>query len=466
MSVVFLVVTGIHGLVSLASFRMGFYLFIFLYGIYPRFLAVGIGTHGFALTAQRAMVVTLFVLLMLRMLFGTSDFGRVMEFFRKNKLIFVLLLSIPLAKVAGNIVTGRLDAGVIGAVINEFFLTIFVVILVVACVTTIRHVIIVVSVVVFTLLINELAVIVEISKGGSLFADALEIDFATRDDRDLLAGRLRSGSYRAMGLFQTSLEMAAFTCLAFPLGVAALGIVRDTGVRTVAALVLVLAGPVIYWTGSRTGLSVYALLVAFYFFRVITRPLNSRFRAVVSFFTIAIVLAAVYFFADEILRYFLTGIERAHLRSAFSRIEQYVFSVPILAESPWFGFGFSRSIVDIIDLENLDGLYLKTAMEGGVIAVTLLMLLFSRTIWELIQIRSKTLDKRITRITEGLAISLTSIMVMGLALSLPSNKFYAFLIIGLTSAMCRIVDRSRDGILEQSPAPQRNLHLIGSSRVD
>jgi len=292
MSVIFLVVTGIHGLVSLASFRMGFYLFIFLYGIYPRFLAVGIGTHGFALTAQRAMVVTLFVLLMLRLLFGTSDFGRVMEFFRKNKLIFVLLLAIPLAKVAGNIVTGRLDAGVIGAVINEFFLTIFVVILVVACVTTIRHMIIVISVVVFTLLLNELAVIAEVLKGGSLFADALEIDFATRDGRDLLAGRLRSGSYRAMGLFQTSLEMAAFSCLAFPLGVAVLGIVRDTGVRTVAALVLVLAGPVIYWTGSRTGLSIYSLLVAIYLFRVIIRPLSSRFRTVVSFFTIAIVLAA------------------------------------------------------------------------------------------------------------------------------------------------------------------------------
>ena len=102
MIAVFLVVTLIQGLVALYNFRAGFLLFVLMFSIYPRFLAVGVSEYGFALTAQRVMIATLLILFVLRWLHGTADIARGIDIFRKNRAITILLLGIPVSKLLGN----------------------------------------------------------------------------------------------------------------------------------------------------------------------------------------------------------------------------------------------------------------------------------------------------------------------------------------------------------------------------
>ena len=432
MIVVLLLVSLVHGLVSLWSLRAGFFLFVLLYAVFPRFLEVGVSEHGFALTGQRTMIAALAFLFLLHWLYGSSHVRRAVRILKDNKSVFLLLVGILLAKIAGNVVAGRLNATEFATFANEFLLSVFVVVLTVTCVVSRRDIYLVLILVVLSLFINQLAAIAEYIKGGSLFVGAVELDFSVGTVKDQLAGAYRVGSYRVRGLLESSLELAALSCIALPFALVLVRKFRESPIGVLAAAALALLIPVVIWTGSRSGLSMLILLAGFVTFRLFCKPLSSTGRTVAVAVATVVAIPLAVMFLDDAVRLFFSTADAQQTRSAMSRFNQYVFAIPLLSQSPWFGFGFARNIVSVVDINWIDSVYLRTAMEGGAVGLALLLMLLARTSLSLFRIRRTAILRSDWQLTDGLLLSQGCLMILMLVLNLPSSILYLFLIVGLT----------------------------------
>lgn len=435
MIAVFLVVTLIQGLVALYNFRAGFLLFVLMFSIYPRFLAVGVSEYGFALTAQRVMIATLLILFVLRWLHGTADIARGIDIFRKNRVITILLLGIPVSKLVGNWVAGRMDIEALATFASDVLFSFFIVVLVVICVSSWRHIYVVLTLVVLSLFINQFAAIAEFVKGSSLFFDAVQLDFATDTHTDPLLGKYRSGSYRVRGLLENPLELAALCCLTLPIALALMETASESVVKVLCATVAVLTGPVVWWTASRSGLIVLVFLLIGYLYRGLCLRLTIPVRVLVAGIAIGFAVMIYAMFSEEITWALVNTSDRHEMRSALSRIHQYIVAVPVLAESPWFGFGAARNIVKLIDVNHIDSYYLRTAMEGGLVALGLLIALLVSSFRMLLGARRVTTEMSARIVAGGLLVSLASVTVLMTVLNVPNNNFYVFLIIGLALAL-------------------------------
>ncbi len=127
--------------------------------------------------------------------------------------------------------------------------------------------------------------------------------------------------------------------------------------------------------------------------------------------------------------------------STASRIFQYVYSWPLILQSPYFGYGFARNIVDYVQLYQLDSYYLRMTLEGGLIALLSLLAVQLAT-WR----RLRSLEKR-TRatITRELAIALQTsvglIVAMMLALNMSVSSFYCYLLAGIAIQLVNLTGR-------------------------
>ena len=135
-TVIFLIAILAHFTLSIIHYRAGFFLFMLLYGIYPRFFSLGLSNEGFALTGQRAMILVLFGLFILRVLWGSAEVRLALNLLKQYRMLMLYLSLFLLSRLAGNLVTGRIDVGSIGAMVSEVMLSAFVVILVITYVRT------------------------------------------------------------------------------------------------------------------------------------------------------------------------------------------------------------------------------------------------------------------------------------------------------------------------------------------
>jgi len=423
-----------HAFVTLVNFRAGFLVFLFAYATYPRFFAVGIGGAGFALTGQRIMLVSLAGVFLLRLLYGTRDAVAGMNAFLQERALLLGFLGLLLSRLAGNLLTGRVDVAVIVTFVDEAMYTLFIALLALTCITTRKHLYTVLTVIVLSMFPNEIAAIIEAFIQRPIFPASLTLDFETaRDATGIVAGAARFGFYRAMGFFDSSLKLMAVAICILPV---AIHLVQRANTQFKQRLIIFIAfmiPVVVLLTGSRTGIMVLILMTAFYGYQFVRR----RFGPLDAFLlmTVMVIVGAglLFFLADDIISNFLFG--KVGGRSTTSRVLQYAFSWPLLLESPWLGYGYARNFVDVIDINRIDGYYLRIAMEGGVVALTCLFFIFWRAI------RTLSLLEKLgdPGAAYALKLSLYMLAIMMLALNMGASNFYVYLYAAIAVALKRIV---------------------------
>ena len=434
MGLLTLLVGALHALVTVVNFRAGFLLFIFAYATYPRVFAFGLGAAGFALTAQRLMLVSLAGVFLLRLLYGTRDVRLGLQALYEEKALLFAIGGLLLARLAGNLLTGRIDVAVMATMVDETLYTLFVALLVLTCITNRKHVYLLLTVIVLSMFPNELAAIVETLIQRSIFPASLTVDFETaRDAESLITGSARFGFYRVMGFFDSSLKLMAVAIAIFPLAVHLAQKADSELTRRLMAFIAFMIPVCIVLTGSRTGLMILLLMLAFYGYHYVRR----RFGPLDAFLLMSVMVligtVALFLLFDDIVNNFLFG--KVGGKSSASRVLQYLFSWPLFLDSPWLGYGYARNIVDVIEINRIDGYYLRIALEGGVVALGCLAWIYWRSI------RTLTILHQLgdPGAAQALKLALYMLAIMMLALNMGTGSFYVYLYAAITVAMKRIV---------------------------
>jgi len=450
----------IHALVTLLNFRSGFLLFIFFYATYPRLFGLGIGSEGFALTGQRIMLFFTIFLFFLKMLFGSKDTRRAWRIMREEWIIPLLFTGLIAGRLMGNITTGRVDVTVLTGCIDELFSTFVIVLLTYCCIAEKRDIYRVLMVIAMSIFFNELVTIYEFISQGSIFPTSLQLAFETSNPENRLTqGGTRYGMYRVMGVFDNSLKLMAIFCITLPM---VLFMARNTverNQRVILIITLIMIPVVLFWTGSRTGLALLLMVALVYLYSYVTTRLSRIEGTFVLLVTALMLFVVAYFTVEPLIRSFIFGGEGG--KSSMNRIIQYILSWNLLLESPWFGYGFARNIVDVIEIKSMDGYYLRTVMEGGVVALSSLIAVFVVTFSNLNKVKRLAANQLDRELAFTLQISMLVIITMMLAINMGTSSFYGYLIVGLAV----LLKRFTLGTAKQRRAAKRSYRQIAASQT-
>ena len=227
------------------------------------------------------MLYILFGFYVLRALWGSAEIQRGLEIASRYRWMMLGVTLFLLARLGGNILTGRFDLGSLAGLVNEAAISLLIVVLVVTYVTTKEHILTVLALVSITLLINQLVAVFEFSAGRSLFPANLEIQYATNDATKLAEGSIRAGYFRSKGFFDNPLKLAGFLCLTIPVSIALARTSRFLVVRVLATATVVLAIPTAIFTGSRTAIAVTLMIFVWYAYAHVSRRFGPNGRLLV-----------------------------------------------------------------------------------------------------------------------------------------------------------------------------------------
>ncbi|NND55476.1 MAG: O-antigen ligase family protein [Gammaproteobacteria bacterium] len=431
---VFLIVVLAFFTLTSINFRSGFFAFLFLYGVYPRFFALGLSGEGFALTGQRAMLLILAGFFVLRVLWGSAEVMRALDIAKRYKTVFVYIGALLLARLIGNIVTSRIDVGSLGAAVSEMLLSLFVTLLVITYAKTRKDMGLMISLVVLSLLINQVVATYEFSIGESVFPQSIDLQYQEdRSDEELLEGKERGDTYRAMGLFDNALELAGLLCLTLPLAMSMAATSSGYLLRISALFVVMMALPTALFSGSRAALGVSLLIFSWYLFRFVGRGLSSKGRFFLGAVGVLAGSALLFATATGLLQALLFG--EGFAGSTTYRVFQYVQGFTALLESPAFGFGYARNIGDVVLIRPLDSYYLRMTLEGGVVALLAVLLILKKVFSlsrEVCRMATTAADYSIAHAI-GVSISVAALIM--LVFSLPADRLYVFMLAGLVISL-------------------------------
>jgi len=136
----FLLTAAVFLALVIYDIKAAFFVFVLLYGIYPRFFALGLSEEGLALTMQRAALILLLGMYLLHALWGSTAVKAGWNLLAKQRVFLIALIIYLLARLIGNIVSGRLDLAVVGQLVSESLISVFVVLLTVTYVKTRRDI--------------------------------------------------------------------------------------------------------------------------------------------------------------------------------------------------------------------------------------------------------------------------------------------------------------------------------------
>ena len=121
-----------------------------------------------------------------------------------------------------------------------------------------------------------------------------------------------------------------------------------------------------------------------------------------------------------------------YARSGESRALQFVRVPFALSASPWFGFGYARNIIDLVDVGHVDSFFLQTALEGGLFTLVILLAVMYGSTRLVVAVAADSTDRSYAIIARHLAVSMGFAFLLSLVLSLSDIRFYVFLFIGLS----------------------------------
>ncbi|MEM8557121.1 MAG: O-antigen ligase family protein [Bacteroidota bacterium] len=431
---------------ALHRIRWAFLLVLFLYTTYPRLLAVGVSGEGFALSMQFVTLTALALVWGLLLVLGDARVREGLRLLRQHKLLAVALVGVFATKTLATFLQGGLPISSISALVNDYLITLNVVLLALLAVQTRRDVVAVCLIVTASVLVNQAWAFAGMIKGSPLLDGLVEVSFRTEDDFDP-SGRTRTGLYRVMGTFTNPLQLSTFLCLSVPLVAFAFRWGRQR--RWIAGVALVALLPVLFRTLSRSGLLNLGSVVGAAVLQRVFR--QGRFARSLRIVVIAVVLIA----AVGSLQLLLNTVNRAILdrdldvtqdASTVERLAQYVIVGQLITASPRvlvLGYGAQRNLATSLDdLFTLDNYYLRTLLEGGIVGLSFLLLQQLALYRLALRIESASQSAWTRSWALTVKLHLVSLFVAMMFFSVPYFYLYYYLVAGMSVGIYARMERA------------------------
>lgn len=351
-------------LLSLESAALVLLLFL---PIFPKFWALGLGEGGFALTLQRVLILQFLLLACLHVIRSRSFRTSLLSVMRCRRVPLVLLgiwlfwfllssAAAPRSLLTGVVATGNIFVHGPALILIGFILF-----------RRAAHRDRALLVVYLATVVVGSVVFWEIWQSEPVFQPS-ELQYETFEE-NIEAGRTREGQYRAMGTFSNPLELAVFFVGIVPLSF--WGIIRGghVAIRVAASFAFVCSTVGTVYTQSRAGLLVLIaelLVTSWYMFGSTRLTWTAIFKTVPYIFLLLLFLLLG---PLEIFNRFLTLGGETGLLSLAWRLLQVDQGIGLVLQQMVLGHGPTRNVLDVVDLQSIDILLLRIALEGGLVAL-------------------------------------------------------------------------------------------------
>ena len=414
--------------VTLLRPKVGLLAVVFLLPFMPRYLGIGIGEEGFALSPRRIAFIAFVSGLFVHAMFRADMLNRASVIVRSNKYFFVLIALVLLVRTFSTIVNSGLNLQLL-YVLDDLVITLAPaagVLLLVNSADDERHVLVALLAALF---VSAGIASVEASKGGMILQGLVAVS-VEEAGRSGLTDIFRGDAYRAKALFDNPLLLAEFACIVWPLGVY-LYYAGVSQAQRLFALAACLAAPLtIALTHARSGWLVFLRgRAGFTTLRGWDSSGPIARAPLVAAFVIACSGIGLFGFhiVDEAISTMGNGVEGA--RSIVERLNQYAVVASAMSESPMLGYGMSRNILTNLDsLDHIDNFWLRLLLEGGLLLLVAFLFLAIRTITMTFSGRNDAGSRNCRMFMSAALISLLSFLAYKNFVSMPINNSLFFLI--------------------------------------
>lgn len=413
--------------------KVGLVVLVFLLAFMPRYVGIGVGEAGFALTPRRVAMFATVAALAAAFLVQPAVFARLSGFLRENRWLIVLFVAMYAVKLAATLVNSGVGVNLV-YVIDDLLLFLVPALCFLLVVRTARDETSVVFGLVLALLFSAILATIESIRGDVLLQGLVDVSVEEAGVGGLTS-KVRADTYRAKAMFDNPLLLAEFVCIVWPWACYLWLTGRSLLARWSGFAGLVAAPVALYLAHTRSGWLIFAIGVSFFIAvrfwdrsgRLARLPLGLAYVAAVA----ALGLAA-YTVADRSLDYLASGFVGS--QSVVERLSQYVVVAGAWLDSPIIGYGMTRNYgFDLDFLNHIDNYWLRLILEGGTLLVMMFMVFTLTVFLSAMRQRSQAPTREYRLFMTAVCVSIVSFCAYKLFLSMPTNNAYFLLIAALAA---------------------------------
>lgn len=421
----FLTVTNI--LAFLLRPKLGILVFVTLMSCTPRYIGWGAGSDGYAITAQRQILIVMMLLVFVRVFMGfEKSFWRNTQFV---KTLYLFLISLYIISLFSGVLESNSYAYF--AFIEDLLYIVLVCYIARYFGDRDSNFFKLVKYAFFVPIVAiSFFVCVEVLRGVPLLSGIVNVDSAIATERDYFNVVARSGRLRAAALFNGSLQLGEFSTYCF---ISVIGAFHLRYISKSSFFLLLFCSLIgVVGSGSRSALLIIVISTVVFYFCYISRLANFKSRFMLWFSVLAglaliVVLLGALVSELQVVQFY--EITNASERSKYARLLQYKVVPELVSGSPLIGYGYLRNTSAYFDqLVSIDNYYFVLVLQSGLLGLTLygLFLLFVLRI-------SISRFTRKARVECLLGIYLFTLLIafalFKLFLSMPDNNIYVYIVV-------------------------------------
>ncbi|EEW24559.1 hypothetical protein [Rhodobacter ferrooxidans] len=439
-------------LFALARLRKSFYFYIFILPFLPAYIAIPFSDGGAGISLSRMFTYSVFLSICVTVVsspkFWAETFGRMLRW----RFFLPLLAVVFTAKLVSSILSEQPVALLYW--LDEVVAAFIVILLAAKYLNSVVALEKMFKLLLVAFLIQQVLAVADFSMGRPLLLGLIDVRVSTVGT-DILQGFERDGVYRSIGMFDNPLSLAEYSILGFVfmIGFSAVSKSGRSMILPLSVATLVLSYIVTQarFVPISIGFSLLMSLIVFHGFRfnIATRPFFYGLLALV----VSILSTLVYFAINDVHRLLeITSIfnfnGESGTASIISRASQYqLIPAEILGNSTGglLGEGMKSDIVERLDVR-LDNYFLRTLIEGGLIAMVGFGLLLALVIRQAASRETYKYisDPRIKQIRFFFVLFFITFTCNKFFLSMPFNNYFFYLFSGALISLA-------------SPNPQPNV---------
>ena len=400
--------------------------FLLILVLTPRYIGIGLGSDGVALTAKRLIILSFLVVLIVR-----PSLWKGVHEIRKHLMPIYVLIAFAFISCFGTVDHGVWYFSLL--YLGENLAVLVVAVFIGWKLSVERYGLQDLFRYAFyiPLLISVCLVCVELLRSAPVLSGILEIDSTIATNKDFyFSHTLRDGVFRAKALFDGPLQLAEFSAYALSVLVVAklfrLITLRNFIVLLGCVLVAMIA------TRTRSSLLIGSISTVVVVTMYLIRGGGGAGRILTWFgvgLCVSIGCLAIFFLVQEIqgdVSLYLIDDERQ--RSTVARLLQYKVVPQLVSETPVFGYGYQRNFVYLFDnLYSLDNYYLKVLLQSGYLGFTVFMVSMLLMLGSVLKAAFSPIRGVMIVGMVGVAVT-TNFLLFKLLVSHEPNNMYLFIV--------------------------------------
>jgi hypothetical protein len=417
--------------VTLLRPKLGLVTLVFLLAFMPRYLGIGLGDEGFALSPRRIALLAFAGGMLTHMIFREDMLNRAALVVNAHRLIVALIVISVLVRALSTALNSGMTFQLV-YVVDNVLITLIPAIGVLLLINSAGDERRIIMAMLVALCVASILAVLEAIKGGMILQGLVSVS-VEEAGRSGLTDIFRGSAYRSKALFDNPLLLAEFACVVWPWGVYLYHAAQSQPQKILAISSIVAAPVAIYCTHARSGWLVWALgVLAFAAIRGWDK--SSRIARAPLVIVVLIGLSGIGLVVFQMVTNAVSaigdGVEGT--RSIVERLNQYAVVVTAMTESPALGYGMTRNILtDLESLDHIDNYWLRLILEGGLVLLAVFLLLAVKSLLMVVSGRVNAISRNSRLFMSAALVSIMSLLAYKSFVSMPTNNSIFFIILAL-----------------------------------